>query len=81
VLTWNNAATPASGRTILFYRVYRDPASTTNPAYSDRWDTNGSPSLSYKDSNFGAVTGHTYVITAVDDSYSESPPLGPAATP
>ena len=81
VITWNNAATPPAGHTILFYRVYRDPGSTSNPSYSDRWDNNGSSSLSYKDSNFGASTSHTYVITAVDDSYSESPPLGPGATP
>jgi Tfp pilus assembly protein PilV len=81
VLTWNNAATPNAGRTIIFYRVYRDPGNVVNPSYSDRYDTNGGTSLTYKDTNFGATTSHTYVVTAVDDTFSESQPIGPAVSP
>jgi hypothetical protein len=80
-LSWNNAAVPSGTNTILFYRIYRDPNSVTNPAYSERYDTNGGPGLTYADQNFGGSTSHTYVVTAVDNTYEESAPLNFVTTP
>ena len=79
VLTWN-ASPPASpgytGSNIIFYRVYRDGVTLDH-----RVAKTGQDSLtSFRD--IGALAGnHTYYVTAVDENFSESVPLGPVAVP
>jgi len=74
-LTWP-AATDPDG-TILFYRVYRD----TGTALTDRWDFTETNSPFYTEPQPGASTAHRYWVTAVDNSYQESDPLGPVDSP
>jgi hypothetical protein len=77
VLTWTAApaATPAyPGSDIIFYRVYRDGI-----AIGKRQAKTGQDSLtSYRDIGPFA-SGHVYYVTAVDENFSESAPLGPVA--
>ncbi len=54
-----------------FYRVYRDGVLV---GYADRYDT--STATTYTDAGAGTVA-HTYWVTAVNDAYNESDPLGP----
>jgi prepilin-type N-terminal cleavage/methylation domain-containing protein len=67
VLTWT-AATDPDG-TIQFYRVYRD-----GTALDKRYGTTNAPELSFTDKG---ETGHQYWVTAVDDKFAESAPVGP----
>ena len=71
-LTWS-AATPDSGDTIAFYRIYRDPSPT--PQYNQRiGKTQDGSTLTFTDPV--AQTGtHVYAITAVDSHYNESDPV------
>jgi prepilin-type N-terminal cleavage/methylation domain-containing protein len=76
-LGWD-PATPRTGGSILFYRIYRDPASSPpNLAFTDRYDFTTSNSPVYTDPTPGSTTCHTYYVTAVDDMYNESDPIGP----
>jgi Tfp pilus assembly protein PilV len=74
-LEWD-AATDSDG-SILFYRIYRD----SGTGLSDRHDFTESESPTYTDPRPGTSTEHTYWITAVDDSYNESDPIGPVQSP
>ena len=73
-LTTPAATPPYSGSDIIFYRVYRD-----GKAIGNRVARTGQDSLtSYRD--IGALAGgHVYWVTAVDENFSESDPLGPVA--
>jgi hypothetical protein len=72
-LNWTQAAaTPP----ILFYRIYRDPASTP-PTIADRYAYTASADPTWSDPDPGNATGHTYWITAVDERFHESDPVGP----
>lgn len=76
-LGWD-PATPRSGGSILFYRIYRDPASSPpNLDFTDRYDFTTSNSPVYSDPTPGSTMCHTYYVTAVDDKYNESDPIGP----
>jgi prepilin-type N-terminal cleavage/methylation domain-containing protein len=72
---------PASGN-VAFYRIYRDPSpdpgtcGVTLPL-SSRYDFTASTATRYSDPNPGSSNQHTYYITAVDDKFNESLPLGP----
>jgi Tfp pilus assembly protein PilV len=76
-LVWT-AATAQAGHPIRYYRIYRD-----GQAYADRYDhTSTGSDLSYVDSNPGSSTAHTYYVSAVDDTFQESPTLiGPMVSP
>jgi prepilin-type N-terminal cleavage/methylation domain-containing protein len=76
-LTWQ-AATPAAGHALHYYRIYRD-----GQTYADRYDhTATGADLTYTDRNPGSSTSHTYYVSAVDDTYQESPTLlGPLVSP
>jgi Tfp pilus assembly protein PilV len=67
VLTWT-AATDPDG-TIQFYRVYRD-----GTALDMRYGATSGPQLSFTDKG---EAGHRYWVTAVDDKFAESAPVGP----
>jgi prepilin-type N-terminal cleavage/methylation domain-containing protein len=60
---------------ILFYRIYRDPSSTSPIPYAARYDRTTGPSPSYDDLQPGSTTTHRYFVTAVDTKYQESQPL------
>jgi hypothetical protein len=79
VLNWIGALPaipPYSGDEVIFYRVYRD-GTTLN----DRIARTSQDSLtSYRDSG-AAAGGHQYYVTAVDENFSESAPLGPVGLP
>lgn len=74
VLTWTAASPPDpdTGDSILFYRIYRD-----GTAYADRYDRTGDgATLTWSDP---APDGkaHNWWVTAVDNHYDESAPIGP----
>ena len=74
-LSWPAAtADTANGRSILFYRIYRDPATST-PQYTERYDRTGGSNTTYVDSRPGTSTAHRYYVTAVDDTFQESQPI------
>jgi prepilin-type N-terminal cleavage/methylation domain-containing protein len=79
VLTWPDALPvlpPYSGSNVIFYRVYRD-----GKLIGDRIARTGQESLTaYRDSG-AAAGGHEYYVTAVDENFSESKPLGPVSLP
>ena len=79
VLTWPDALPvlpPYTGSDVIFYRVYRD-----GTLIGDREARTGQESLTaYRDSG-EAAGGHEYYVTAVDENFSESKPLGPVALP
>jgi prepilin-type N-terminal cleavage/methylation domain-containing protein len=79
VLTWGASpapGTPYTGSDVIFYRVYRD-----GTAIGDRIARTSLDSLlSYRD-NGAAAGGHQYYVTAVDENFSESKPLGPVGLP
>jgi prepilin-type N-terminal cleavage/methylation domain-containing protein len=68
-LTWT-AATDPDG-TIQFYRVYRD-----GTTLDKRYGATSGPELSFTDKG---ETGHQYWVTAVDDKFAESTPVGPVS--
>jgi prepilin-type N-terminal cleavage/methylation domain-containing protein len=69
VLRWT-AATDDDG-TIAFYRIYRD-----GTALGDRYGATSGPQLSFTDKG---AAGHQYWVTAVDDKFAESLPVGPVS--
>lgn len=73
-LVWAPASDDGS---IRFYRVYRDGGTT----YADRHDRTESAATRYVDPSPGASTVHTYWVTAVDDQFNESQPIGPVTSP
>jgi prepilin-type N-terminal cleavage/methylation domain-containing protein len=79
VLTWDPApaaSPPYAGSGVIFYRVYRD-----GTALDDRIARTSQDNLtSFRDGD-AAAGGHTYYVTAVDENFSESAPLGPVALP
>ncbi len=74
-LTWSNGAIDTDG--IQFYRIYRD----TGTGYSDRYDRTNGNGLIYTDPRPGSPTSHTYWVTAVDNKFNESAPIGPVTSP
>lgn len=72
VLTWTAASDPDG--TIQFYRIYRDNGSGF--ALADRYDATGNASLSYTDTR-ATSTNYRYWVTAVDNKFTESAPVGP----
>jgi len=79
VLTWAAAPAPTppySGSDIIFYRVYRDGTAIGNRIARTSLDS----MTTYRD-NDAAADNHQYYVTAVDENFSESAPLGPVAAP
>jgi prepilin-type N-terminal cleavage/methylation domain-containing protein len=79
VLTWGASPAPAppySGSDVIFYRVYRDGTAIGKRIARTSLDS----LLSYRD-NGAAAGGHQYYVTAVDENFSESKPLGPVGLP
>jgi hypothetical protein len=79
VLSWGAAPGPSSpytGSDVIFYRVYQD-----GTGIDDRIARTSQDSLlSYRD-NGALAGGHEYYVTAVDENFSESAPLGPVSVP
>lgn len=69
-LSWTAATDPDGS--IQFYRIYRDGV-----GLSSRYDATGDPALSWTDNDEQA--GHNYWVTAVDDKFAESSPVGPVS--
>jgi hypothetical protein len=75
-LTWTASTAQQPGASILYYRIYRDPAGTNPVPYNPRYDTAAvSATPSYDDPQPGASTTHKYFVTAVDSNLQESQPL------
>jgi len=79
VLDWDDSP-PASpdypGSTVIFYRVYRG-----GTALGNRIGRTSQDSLTaYRDIG-AAGGGHLYWVSAVDENFSESAPLGPVSAP
>jgi prepilin-type N-terminal cleavage/methylation domain-containing protein len=80
VLSWTASTDPDAGDSILYYRIYRDGTNFTDLVNGDLYDrTNSGATLSYTDTATGGDI-HTYWVVAVDQSYSESRPLGGGVT-
>ena len=79
VLTWDASPAPTPpypGSDIIFYRVYRDGTAIGNRIARTSLDS----MTAYRDAG-AAAGGHQYYVTAVDENFSESAPLGPVAVP
>ena len=78
-LDWTAPPAPAvryPGDGIRFFRIYRGGTAVT-----DRFDRTGRGSeLTYTDTSVAGET-RQYWVTAVDDNYSESAPVGPVTLP
>ena len=78
VVTWTapsvNAA--AGQRPIRLYRIYRDGGTSL----ADRYDVTVDNSTTWTDPSPGNTAGHTYWVTAVDDTNNESNPSAPSPT-
>ena len=68
-LTWT-----APAGTIRFYRIYRADKGTI---VQDRYDVTNTNEPTYADPNPGTASEHTYWVTAVDQSFNESPLSAP----
>jgi prepilin-type N-terminal cleavage/methylation domain-containing protein len=69
---------PSGGEPVIFYRVYRGAAGAaagSTPDYTSRYDVAPGTATSYIDNN--ASEPHSYWLTAVDASLTESSFLGP----
>jgi prepilin-type N-terminal cleavage/methylation domain-containing protein len=75
-IKWTEPATDSDGQ-VRFYRIYRDPASAGSPQYSDRYDFTTGAATTYSDPHPGGTLSHVYWVTAVDDKFQESTPIGP----
>ena len=64
------------GSNVIFYRVYRD-----GTAIGDRIARTGQEALTYYHDPGAAAVSHKYYVTAVDENFSESAPLGPVSLP
>lgn len=67
-LTWTAATDPDGS--IRFYRIYKDGTSL-----GKRYDATGAAGLTWSDKDESG--GHEYWVTAVDDKFNESSPIGP----
>ena len=79
VLLWGDAPAftpPYTGSPVIFYRVYQD-----GTTLDDRIARTGQESLTSYRHIGAAAAGHQYYVTAVDENFSESTPLGPVALP
>ncbi len=77
-LDWTPPAAPAAypGDSIRFYRIYRD-----GQLVADRYDRTGlGDDRRFVDPNPGSAP-RSYFVTAVDENYSESTPVGPVSPP
>jgi prepilin-type N-terminal cleavage/methylation domain-containing protein len=79
VLSWNVPAAvspPYPGSTVAFYRIYRD-----GTAIGNRQGIRAPGSVTTFLDGGAAGESHRYWVTAVDDNYSESTPIGPVQGP
>ena len=79
VLTWPDAppvVPPYSGSDVIFYRVYED-----GKRLDDRIARTGQESLTAYRVADGALGTHVYYVSAVDENFAESNPLGPVSLP
>jgi prepilin-type N-terminal cleavage/methylation domain-containing protein len=76
VLSWTASTDPDAGDSIRYYRIYRDGTDFTTNLF-DR--TVSGSNLFYVDTSTGGEI-HDYWVVAVDQSYSESRPLGSPVT-
>jgi hypothetical protein len=67
VLTWK---APVGGAPVAFYRIYRGSKN-----YTERYTTVSAATTEFTDTD--AVTAHTYWVTAVSGTMTESPFIGP----
>jgi Tfp pilus assembly protein PilV len=72
ILSWTAATDPDPGDSIQFYRIYRDGTDWVDDYYGE---TTGGSNFSFTDSATGSDQ-HTYWVVAVDQSFTESRPLG-----
>jgi fibronectin type 3 domain-containing protein len=72
ILSWTAATDPDTGDSIQFYRIYRDGTDWVDDYYGE---TTGGSNFSFTDSATGSDQ-HTYWVVAVDQSFTESRPLG-----
>jgi prepilin-type N-terminal cleavage/methylation domain-containing protein len=87
VLSWPAVADPdGDGDDIRFYRVYRAAIDAEAPGYADRldvlfpvFDAEGEPVSPLVFVDDTATGAHRYWVTAVDDRFGESAPVGPVA--
>jgi hypothetical protein len=61
---------------VIFYRVYRD-----GTAIGDRIARTGQQALTYYRDPGASAVSHKYYVSAVDENFSESAPLGPVSLP
>lgn len=79
VLVWDDAPAftpPYTGSPVIFYRVYRDGTTLDH-----RIARTGQEALTTHRDIGKASGSHQYYVTAVDENFSESDPLGPVAIP
>jgi prepilin-type N-terminal cleavage/methylation domain-containing protein len=76
VLSWTAASDPDPGDSVQFYRIYRDGTDWLGDYLGQ---TSSGSTLSYTDSQTNGDV-HTYYVVAVDQSYSESRPIGSGVT-
>jgi Tfp pilus assembly protein PilV len=72
ILSWAAASDPDAGDSIQFYRIYRDGTDWVDNYYAR---TSGPTTLQFTDTQTGGDV-HTYFVVAVDQSFSESRPIG-----
>jgi prepilin-type N-terminal cleavage/methylation domain-containing protein len=78
-LSWSPSppAVPSyTGSNVIFYRVYRD-----GTTLGHRIGRSGQEFLTSFRDHGAAAGGHVYYVSAVDENFSESKPLGPVALP
>jgi prepilin-type N-terminal cleavage/methylation domain-containing protein len=77
LVSWTPAATPdPDGDAIRYYRIYRSSGSS---AYADRYATaDCTPSGCVFQDNAPDAAKENYFVSAVDEKFSESAPVGPA---
>jgi prepilin-type N-terminal cleavage/methylation domain-containing protein len=76
ILSWSAASDPDTGDSVQFYRIYRDGTDWIDNYYAQ---TPGATTLSFTDTQTGGDV-HTYFVVAVDQSYTESRPIGSGVT-
>jgi prepilin-type N-terminal cleavage/methylation domain-containing protein len=75
-LTWEP---PAGGEEVAFYRIYRGPESGTCPMnYTNRYDT-ASALVEPSFTDASSTTKHSYCVTAVGITMTESSSVGPVS--
>jgi prepilin-type N-terminal cleavage/methylation domain-containing protein len=76
-ISWTDPATDSDG-SILFYRIYRDPPSLPlGYGTPPRYDYTTGTATTYSDPDPGTSLNHVYYVTAVDNRFNESQPIGP----